>query len=35
MTTEHKVSATRWVCAHGTGEATVLALLGAPYWNGR
>jgi len=35
FTTEHKISATRWVCAHGTGESTVLALLGALFWNGR
>lgn len=34
-TTEHQISATRWVCARGTGALTVLALLGAPYWNGR
>jgi len=35
LTTEHKVSAIRWVRAHGTGESTVLALLGALFWNGR
>ena len=35
LTTEHKISATRWVSAHGTGESTILALLGALFWNGR
>jgi hypothetical protein len=35
LTTEHKLSTTRWVCAHGTGESTLLALLGGLFWNGR
>jgi hypothetical protein len=35
LTTERKISTTKWVCAHGTGESTVLVLLGALFWNGR